>query len=316
MLKDGTGREITYLRISVTDRCDLRCIYCVPGGRGHCSAPHKTVSRDGIFGLIRAALKHGLRKVRLTGGEPLLRRDLTELISGIKEMGVADLSLTTNGTLLAQKAFELKRAGLDRVNISMDSLDPGVYARITGGGDLRNLFKAIEESVRAGFNPVKINMVPIRGINHLEATAFARLTIESPFHVRFIELMPIKGSKWGVEHCVRSDEVLQLLKSSGMEILPRGDSGSSRNYALPGAKGIIGLISPVSNHFCASCNRLRLTSAGIIRPCLFADTEIDISRAKSERDFEDIFIKAVNSKPPGKESGAFIPLDSMSEVGG
>lgn len=272
------------------------------------------------------AYKYDLRKVRLTGGEPLLRNDIISLISGIKEIGIHDLSITTNGMRLASMACELKKAGLDRVNISLDTLDVGRYGILTRGGDIKHVWEGIEEAERVGLKPVKIDVVPIRGLNDDETLKFASLTFYKDYHIRYIELMPIDRDiiKWK-KVCVTKQELIEKISSLGeLILLEFKGKGPSRNYRIKGAKGVIGFISPISDHFCDSCNRLRLTATGKLRPCLFSDIEIDIKtpmrNGASDGELETLFHHAVIAKPPGhtlnERKNSFTPLSSMSKIGG
>lgn len=313
-LLDPRGRKIDYIRISITRECNLKCIYCAPGGARPCSTPKPRLAREQILRFIKVALPFGLRKIRLTGGEPLLREDLCRIISDIKKLGIPDLSLTTNGILLKDMAPLLRSAGLDRVNISLDSLDPAVYRKISGGGELETVFQGINAAHEAGFEPLKINMVPVKGINAREVLSFAMLTIENPVHIRFIELMPLRKGHWGKDG-MESGEILRTISVLG-KITFMEKNGSSTNYKLEGAKGIIGFISPMSNHFCESCNRLRLTAEGKLRPCLFSEKELDISGISSEKELEKVLFEAVKSKPYGKGEKGRVPIDRMSEIGG
>ena len=216
--RDSFGRTIDYIRISVTDRCNLRCIYCMPREVPKCSKPSEVLDRDGIIGILRIARKYGLRKVRFTGGEPLLRQDIAEIVGAVKDLGVEDISLTTNGLLLPQMAGRLKEAGLDRVNISMDSMDPERYGRITGGGSLETVLRAIDEAGNAGLAPVKINVIPIRGVNEDEISSFAALTVEKPYHIRFIELMPVGNETFSGERRITASQVLEHISAAGKTV--------------------------------------------------------------------------------------------------
>jgi cyclic pyranopterin phosphate synthase len=324
-LRDSFNRRIDYLRISVTDKCNLRCVYCMPSHRLKPFRRDSILSADEILRFVKIAAGHGLRKVRITGGEPLLRKDLITIISGIKGLGIQDLSLTTNGVRLPEMASDLKKAGLDRVNISMDTLNPDRYRGITGGGDIRNVLQAIHAAEEAGLTPVKINMVPVRGLNDDEIPAFASMTIENNYHIRFIELMPAKtDSDWRRDKCIDAQEVMQKISALGriMELRFHG-RGPSRNYRIEGARGVIGIISPVSDHFCRYCNRMRMTAEGRLRPCLFSDKTIDIRtpmrKGASDYEIETLFINAVRTKPERHHlDGRHNPgtIDSMSKIGG
>lgn len=326
-LKDSFKREIDYLRISVTDRCNLKCIYCMPDKGLKYFSSSEYLTTEEITRFVRIANKHGLRKVRITGGEPLLRDDILSLISSIKSIGINDLSITTNGIKLAAMAQELKYAGLDRVNISLDTLISSKYRDITRGGEISHIWKAIEKAEIAGLYPIKINIVPIKGINDNEITDFAALTITKDYHVRFIEFMPIGKSRlWTKDNYIQMKEVMEKVSSLG-ELTPlefKG-KGPSRNFRLKGAKGIIGFISPITNCFCDFCNRLRLTAHGKIRPCLFSNIEIDIKAALreglSDNELEELLNEAVRVKPEGHllrngAGGVLTDLASMSKIGG
>ena len=315
-LKDTFGRTIDYIRLSVTDKCNLRCIYCVPGGVSRCSLRERGgLEFEKIISFLRVARKYGLKKVRITGGEPLLRKDIVRLVREIKRTGVEDLSLTTNGQLLSGMAMELKKAGLDRVNISLDSLRSGRYREITGGGSLASALQAITEAERVFWPaPVKINMVSIKGVNGDEIPDFARMTLERSFHVRFIELMPVGGCNFDSLRII-SGEAKKAVSSVG-RLLPLGRTGSSDNYRLSDAKGVIGFISPMSEHFCDSCNRLRITSAGKIRPCLFSDHEEDLAPASTETEMEQLLLNSVLSKAKGSLLKKAIQSVTMQQIGG
>jgi cyclic pyranopterin phosphate synthase len=322
-LRDAFSRRIDYLRISVTDRCNLRCLYCMPRSGMQYFSPAEIMTSSEITRFVRVALRHGLRKVRITGGEPLLRGDIVPLVSSVKALGVRDLSMTTNGIFLVGLAAGLKKAGLDRVNISLDTLDAGRFRSITRGGDISRVRESIEEAGRVGLRPVKINVVPIRGINDDEVAEFAALTIERDCHIRFIELMPVLPHRKLREYSyLTKEELMKKIAPLGrLSRLPFKGGGPSRNYRLEGAKGIIGFISPMSNHFCNYCNRLRLTASGSIRPCLFSDREFDVKTSMregaSDEALEALFLSAVNAKPAGHSLHSRAPnLLSMSKIGG
>ncbi len=302
-LIDAYGREIDYLRISVIDKCNLKCFYCVPE-EGACAAyAEHSMSLDEIEKLVKIASSMGVRKVRLTGGEPLIRPDILELISRVSAVeGISDLSLTTNGIMLNKMASKLVKAGLSRVNISLDSLDPENFKRITRGGILDKTLKGVYRALEEGLTPVKINVVAMKGINDREISNFARLTLENDLHVRFIEYMPINNEhekQWG-------DCFLPLTEIQGLceEIGPLKEekifqgNGPATYYRIDGAKGLVGFISPVSRHFCAKCNRLRITADGKIKPCLFSLEEMDLKEAEGrEEDIKKMLIKALKYRP-------------------
>ncbi len=325
-LKDSFKREIDYLRISATDRCNLKCIYCMPDKGIKYFDPSECLTSEEITRFVRIASKQGLRKVRITGGEPLMRGDILSLVSSIKATGISDLSITTNGIKLGAIAHELKEAGLDRVNISLDTLTPSKYRDITRGGNINHIWRAIEEAEKAGLYPIKINIVPIKGINDDEINDFAALTISKDYHVRFIEFMPVGKSRlWTKENYVKMVEVKEKVSSLGeLTQLEFKGKGPSRNFRLKGAKGIIGFISPITDCFCDFCNRLRLTAHGKIRPCLFSDIEIDVKsplrEGISDEGLEKLLKEAVRVKPERhylrKERREFTDLVSMSKIGG
>lgn len=324
MAKDSLGREIDYLRISVTDRCNHGCIYCVPEKNIRRFSEDDILRADEIERIVGVAMDYGVRKIRLTGGEPLLRSDIFSIVERIKKSGVRSLSLTTNGTLLSQMAADLKEAGLDRVNVSLDSMNPEKYSKITGGEDIEKVYAGIREAESAGLTPLKINMVPIRGINDDEIIDFARLTLGTPRHVRFIEFMP-SGRKglWNEQRCITTAEVMDKVSTIGpLELLPFRGRGPSTNYRLIGAEGVLGFISPVSHSFCYSCNRLRINAAGRIRPCLFSDTEIDVGsplrNGAGDEEISRLFDLALKSKPEGNylKQPSDASLSDMSRIGG
>jgi cyclic pyranopterin phosphate synthase len=285
--------------------------------------------------IARVATRIGIRSVRLTGGEPLVRLGVVDLVRSLHEMpGIENISMTTNGVLLPKMAGELKEAGLSRVNISLDTLDPEQFEFITRVGKIESTLKGIDAALEAGFNPVKINAVTVRSLNQ-DYLAFAKLSVDRPLHVRFIEYMPVgestgaDGTGWGKQDVVPSEELLQIINeraaAEGMEpLVPlRGDEGPlgwgpARYFAFPGAEGTVGFISPLSRHFCSECNRLRLTADGKLRPCLFSDREIDVRTALREGGEEAVyacFLQALDLKPD--EHHDKIGTDrKMSQIGG
>jgi cyclic pyranopterin phosphate synthase len=325
-LKDSFDRRIDYLRVSITDKCNLKCVYCTPSKGIKRFNETEILTDDEIIRFIRIACKQGLKKVRITGGEPLIRKDITKLVSAIKQTGIPELSLTTNGILLSELAGDLKKAGLDRVNISLDTFDPERYRGITKGGDIRRVLKSIEEAERIGLSPLKINFVPIRGLNDDEILSFASLTFKHDYHVRFIEFMPAScNGLWKKDKFVSSDEILKKIRGLGrLDILNFRGRGPSRNFRIKGAAGVIGIISPLSDHFCGYCNRLRLTANGKIRPCLFSKEEIDIKiplrSGASDEDIRDLFIRSIKLKPQrhtlNENKTSSSHLKAMSEIGG
>lgn len=331
-MKDLHGRTIDYLRISLTDRCNFRCIYCMPAD-GVCALAHDEILRiEEIEQIVRVAAEHGIRSVRLTGGEPLVRKGVVELVESITSMpGIENVSLTTNGVLLPAMADDLSRAGLHRVNISLDTLDPQQFRDITRTGRLEDTLAGIDAALEAGFNPVKVNAVTVRRLDQ-DFLKFAKLSCDRPLHVRFIEYMPLgdsseNGIGWGKEDVIPSEELLETINEraveSGMEPLrPAGNKpvgwGPARYYEFPGAMGTVGFISPLSRHFCSECNRLRLTADGKIRPCLFSDEEFDMRAAVREEGAEGIervLYEALGAKPDDHHDKVGTER-SMNKIGG
>ncbi len=325
---DDFGRAINYLRVSVTDRCNLRCVYCMPA-QGIPKKAHDHILRyEELALIIRAAAELGISKVRLTGGEPLARLGLSDFVGMIAAIpGIDDISMTTNGTLLARHAAALAAAGLHRVNISLDSLRADRFTRITRRGRLDDVWAGMAAAQAAGLTPIKLNMVVVRGMNDDEVVDFARRTITHGWHVRFIELMPIGANlDWADDHTVPIPEIRARIEA---EIAPleavRGPlgNGPARYYRLPGAKGTIGFIGARSEHFCAACNRLRLTADGRLRPCLLSDAEIDLrSILRNGGDLTAIkerLALAIHRKPKEHhlDDLTLLPRQrNMSEIGG
>lgn len=291
-MKDQFDREITYLRVSVTDLCNLRCRYCMPDGV--CQKRHEDIlSFEEITEIVAAAAELGVRKVRVTGGEPLVRKGCVDLVRMIAAIpGVEEVDMTTNGVLLARDAAALKAAGLRRVNISLDSLDPEKYAYITGGGSLQDAIAGIKAAFDVGLTPVKINTVLIGGFNDDEIPAFVELTRSYPVELRFIELMPM-GGQFGKDAYVPGGRVLEAVPA--LSPIPQ-DGGVAQLYQLTDGKGRVGLISPLSRHFCGTCNRLRLTSEGHLKPCLHSNQEI-LVRGKHGKELLDTLKEAILNKP-------------------
>ena len=317
---DGFQRGISYLRISVTDRCNLRCIYCMPPEGVELVSHDDILSFEEILLAVRAAVTLGIDKIRITGGEPLVRSGIVELVSMIAAVeGVKDISMTTNGILLDKYADELVSAGLNRVNISLDTLKYQRFKEITRTGTLADTLKGLEAAKAAGLTPVKINMVPMRGVNDDEVIDFARMTLTSGWHVRFIELMPLNRQAGFVP----SQILHRQIESLGPLIPFFGitGNGAARYFTLPKAKGTIGFISAVSEPFCEGCNRLRLSAAGTIYPCLFSTDGIDIrTPLRNGADVEAVkglLASAIAAKPMKHNLTAGGPVDKkMSSIGG
>jgi cyclic pyranopterin phosphate synthase len=275
---DAYHRRIDYLRLSITDRCNLRCSYCMPPD-GFAKVDHESILRyEEILHLARLVVQMGISKIRLTGGEPLVRKDVLYLCENITRIpGLQDLSLTTNGVLLSQYAEGLFRAGIKRINISLDTLKPEKFESITHRGFFQKVWEGIEAAQRVGFTPIKLNAVVMEGVNDDEIEDLARLTLRYPFHVRFIEFMPFQPEDQGKKF-LSSDEILRRVARVA-PLLPAQSvhgNGPATYYRFRDAPGKIGIISPISHHFCATCNRLRVTSDGKLRTCLFASEETDL----------------------------------------
>ena len=289
---DSFNRDINYLRISITDECNLRCLYCMPDGKAQAS--RDILSKDEICEIVRAAAGIGISKVRITGGEPLMRSDAVGICREASSIpGIKEVTLTTNGVLLEGCAKDLKKAGVKRVNISLDTLDAGRFRKITRGGCLDDVLRGISAALEARLTPVKVNAVLIGGFNTDEIEALSRLTLHHEIELRFIELMPM-GTYSGIspEAFVNGDVVLKALGN----LRPLPESGVARMYALEGAKGRIGIISPVSRHFCFTCNRIRITSDGYIKPCLHSSEEIPLRGLHGQK-LKEVLREAVLKKP-------------------
>lgn len=316
---DGYGRKIDYLRVSVTDRCNLRCRYCMPA-EGIEKIQHEAVlSLEAIENMVRAMAGLGIEKVRLTGGEPLIRGGIVSLVERLNAIpGIRELVLTTNGLLLSQMAADLKAAGLKRINISLDTLDSDKYAYMTRGGKLQDVLDGIAAAKAVGLVPIKINVVLIRGFNDHEIARFVEWTKHEPIEVRFIELMPIgEVANWSSEQFISNQAVLTAVP--GLKPLGTKDPASPATmYQLEGAPGKVGLISPISCRFCDHCNRLRLTSTGQMKYCLHADEEIDLKPYLHDIPaMQNAINAAVQLKPNHHrlEEGRVI-IRNMVEVGG
>jgi len=327
---DAYNRPISYLRISVTDRCNLRCVYCMPP-EGVPSQPHESILRyEEIELIVQAAAELGITKIRITGGEPLVRLGIADLVRRIAAVpGIDDLAMTTNGTLLADYAADLAQAGLKRVNVSLDTLQPERFRRITRLGTLEDVLTGMEAAHEAGLCPVKINTVVIRGLNDDEVIDFARRTLESDWNVRFIEMMPV--GTWSLEQggwrdqVVTAQEIHSNIEATLGPLLPakmHPTNGPARYYRLPDAKGTIGFIAPISEHFCYRCNRLRLTADGYLRHCLLSDQEIDLRTPLRRRagiaEIKDLLNQSIRNKPKQHNlDQQRIPAKrTMSEIGG
>jgi cyclic pyranopterin phosphate synthase len=323
-LRDGFGRSIEYLRISVTDRCNFRCRYCMPAAGLEWLPKSDILSYEEITQVVRELAPLGLRRLRITGGEPTLRPQLELLVGMLRSIpGIEDISLSTNGVRLPELAGSFRNAGLDRVNMSADSLRPDRIRQISRRNIDFDPIAAATAAEQAGLSPIKINVVVMRGINDDELRDFARLTIEREWHVRFIELMPVGEMReltW--DHVVPSEEVLrQLEEIAPLEPAagPARGNGPARYFRFANARGTVGVITPMSHTYCGSCNRVRLTADGRLRTCLFGEDEVDLrSPLREGLPLEPFFRSALSSKP--KEHHLLQMqvggLRALSQVGG
>ena len=325
-LSDSFSRPINYLRLSVTDRCNLRCRYCLPEKGIPLLLHSQILSFEEFITVAKIAAELGITKIRLTGGEPLVRKDLPKLVEMLSKIeAITDLSLTTNGVLLSRYANELKQAGLRRVNISLDSLKPDKFHYITRRSKLKQVFQGIDAALKADLRPVKINVVALRGVNDDEVIDFANLTITDGWNVRFIELMPFNRDAPFSAQFIPASEIKQRLLSHFGDLepstLPLGN-GPAQYFRLPRAEGTIGFITPVSQHFCTSCNRLRLTASGKLRPCLFNDEEIDLQSplrdGASIEQIKQLIQVAIQNKPYCHQlsEGVTTTKTTMARLGG
>lgn len=317
---DNYGRNINYLRISVTDRCNLRCVYCMPE-QGVVSLKHDDILRfEDTIKIVKIAATLGINKIRYTGGEPLVMKNIDKLIyETSKIQGIEDISITTNGILLSEMAEDLKKAGLKRVNISLDTLNSEKFKSITRIGNLDKVMESIYKCLEIGLTPVKVNTVLIRGFNDIEFVDFLNLTRELPIEIRFIELMPIgEGIKMYEKNKISFMELLKLYPE--LTKIQTEKSSTAELYKIPGAKGKIGFISPVSCKFCGDCNKIRLTSTGTIKPCLHSAEEINLRQYLNNEEMLTAALKsAIFNKPLEhhlKEENASRSVKGMSQIGG
>ena len=326
-MEDNFGRRIDYLRLSVTDRCNLRCRYCMPE-EGVAPLDHgQILSYEEMLRVAAVAVRLGVSKIRVTGGEPLVRKGLVGFIGHLAALTPApEVTLTTNGLRLADMAADLRRAGLSRINVSLDTLRPERFERITRRGGLEQVLAGLKAAEAAGLSPLKLNMVPIAGENADEIIDFARLTLEHPWEVRFIEFMPVSGGlSYGEENRFPAASIVAELQRLGpLEAIARqGPAGPARLYRYAGGLGRIGVIPAVSEHFCSECNRLRITADGRIRPCLFSTEELDLRRllrsGAGDGALEQLLLQAIGVKPERHRIGEadFVQgARRMQEIGG
>lgn len=329
MPRDSFGREIDYLRISLLDNCNLRCVYCMPLEGVHFAPKTDLLTAAEIERVVQAAVSVGFRKFRLTGGEPTLRPDLLEIVERIAAVpGSGELAMTTNAMLLGKLAQPLKRAGLKRVNVHVDSLNPATVERLMRWGSLEKMWDGLMAAQAAGLVPIKLNCVAVAGYNEAEVADLARLTLERDWHVRFIELMPLGGGECAgvaIKRYVSNIETRRRIEVAlgPLEELPsRNLADEARNYRLAGAHGVIGFISPVSEPYCGTCNRMRLTADGKFHLCLLNDDELDIRKALRSGagpvEIGAMLLRAVELKPTGHKllEGRSTKDRSMYQIGG
>jgi cyclic pyranopterin phosphate synthase len=318
--------DVNYLRLSITDRCNLRCFYCLPH-KGWEKLPAPEILRyEEFLHLARVAVRAGIRKVRVTGGEPLVRKGVVDFLRRLgKVPGLAEIALTTNGVLLAEMAEDLYAAGLRHLNLSLDTVSRERYREITGGDLLPQVLAGLWKSLELGFQPLKVNCVVLKGINDDELLDFALLARDHPLQMRFIEFMPTVSKEYWSRHFLSMDEVQRRLSSLGVmeEVTPEPTAGPARIVQPPGFQGNIGFISAVSHHHCQKCNRLRLTAAGKLRPCLFSPQELDIKgplrQGASDEELYRLFQQAMKQKtcsPPSHLVKPTHPAAPMVSIGG
>jgi GTP 3',8-cyclase len=326
-LTDSFGRVVGSIRVSVTDRCNFRCRYCMPEEGMAWMGKGEILSFEEISRIVRILAEFGVSRVRLTGGEPLMRKGLPELVSRLTGVpGLGEIALTTNGYFLAEQAAALAHAGLRRINVSLDSLDAATFGKIARRDYLDRVLAGIEAAFRHGLGPVKLNVVLIRGVNDGEVAAFAEMARTGRYIVRFIEFMPIgSGDGWTNEHVVTTDEVLGTLAALGYQIVPIGGNGPrpADRYAFADGGGELGFISSVSRPFCDSCDRIRLTSDGKVRTCLFSLGETDLKGPMRAGATDGELAAVIEGAVAAKEAGHLInrpgfvrPERTMSSIGG
>ena len=315
-MEDCFGRDIYYLRLSVTDKCNLRCVYCMPEAGVKRLRHEDILSVEEIAEIVRAAAACGITKVRVTGGEPLVRRGIIEICRRIVQTeGICEVCLTTNGVLITQMAKELKSVGVNRLNISLDSLNRETYSRITRSDTLESALAGIHAALETGFDAIKINAVLIGGVNDNEILDLLELTRKYKVDVRFIEIMQIgECADWSEERFVSAQSVLMMAP----ELREFGTDGVSKLYMLPDGLGSVGLISPISAHFCPTCNKIRITADGVLKPCLHSVDEINL-RGLTGAELEAVIRRAISEKPRKHKLDTGKPSDSarnMNAIGG
>ncbi len=325
-MQDSFGRKIHYLRVSLTDRCNLRCIYCVPEHGSSSLTPTPRMTDDELLRIIGLAAQLGIDRIRLTGGEPTVRPNLVSLVQGISQIrGIREVAMTTNGMQLEKMAEPLARAGLKRVNVSMDTLDAEQFTQMTRFGKLDTVWRGILAAERAGMKPIRLNAVIVRGMNETQIANLARLTLDHPWEMRFIEVMPLGSvADFQIDSLVTVAEMKRCIEAElgPLEPLERDPHAPFSPYRLSGALGRLGFISSVSEPFCGGCNRVRMTVDGHIRLCLLRDDEVDVltplRTGASDHVLLELIRQGIHRKPwgHGLQEGS-IPLQkNMSEIGG
>jgi len=325
-LIDSYNRHLNYLRISVTDRCNLNCCYCEPRKRIVKLSHDEILSYEEILRLVRIGISLGIAKVRVTGGEPLVRKGIYDFLNYLRTLkGLEDISLTTNAVLLEENLEKLEKVGIKRINISLDTLNRDKFKQITGHDYFDRVWGAVLKAHALGFNPIKLNTVVLPGVNDDELTELAKLSFSYPFHIRFIEYMPIGTSTFITKSQISASDIIDRLKSLGKLIHVKNEmwDGPAQRFKLEGAKGEIGLISAMSHHFCRQCNRLRLTAEGRLRTCLLSDRFEDLKgplrSGCSDKELADIIVNAVRHKPFAHNLTTDSTVrvhDPMSSIGG
>lgn len=318
VLTDRFGRVHDYLRISVTDRCNLRCLYCMPEEGVEFAPSSDLLSYDHIVEVVSVAASLGITKLRITGGEPLVRPNLDMLIKRLAAIdGIQDIALTTNGVLLAAQAEALRAAGVNRVNISLDTLDHTRFRFIARRGDLNRVMEGIEAAARVGFAPIKLNCVLLKGVNEDEIASFLQMAKDQPLHVRFIEYMPIghADENWR-NHYLPLSRVLEIAEEQKLQFVRKDGiigNGPSEDYMITDGVGSFGLIHPISDHFCQRCNRLRLTADGGLKPCLYWVDELNVKSSLNDpAALRELFMKAMDIKPLNHEMAAKLANAELS----
>ncbi len=324
-LTDQFNRPHTYLRIAVTDRCNLRCSYCMPHEGIAWQPRHEILSLEEIARIAQIFVANGVRKIRLTGGEPLVRSNVEWLVRELSALPELEtLAMTTNGTLLAARAEGLKASGLNRLNISLDSLKRDSYAQITGHDMLPSVFAGINAAVQAGFDTIKLNTVVMAGVNDDELFDFVDLTGNRPLHVRFIEYMPFPGNKWGAEQCIPWNDLLDKIQTRyNLDSLRSNTGEVARSFQVPGHLGTVSFISPLSDEFCSNCNRIRLTADGSVKSCLLFPAEVSLRDAlRSGMSDEELLalirqaLQQKNFSHPTVEDLVQLDNRCMTQIGG